>query len=69
MKHLVTSLLIIISVTACHPHGGPRIDVRGHGYDINVGGHGNHGHGHHKHGKDHHKGYHCPPGHAKKGWC
>jgi hypothetical protein len=47
-------------LTACNASvDTPGATIRGDGYRIDLDGDGHHPHG----------GRHCPPGHAKKGWC
>ncbi len=66
LRTLTLCLMLSASLTACDKHGNiPGISVDGDGYRIDVDG----DHGHKSHGKYKHKKKHCPPGHAKKGWC
>lgn len=55
MFRLFLSSLLVLGLTACHAHHPKSVTVDGLGT---------------VHMEDgNHKGQHCPPGHAKKGWC
>jgi hypothetical protein len=56
MKILMTTLAAICLLTACHRGSA---EIEGDGYSIRTDSGGNYGS----------PARHCPPGHAKKGWC
>lgn len=57
MKNITATLLALALLSACHGSA----DIRGDGYRIKTNTH--------THGDYRDAPRHCPPGHAKKGWC
>tara|TARA_Y100000031_G_scaffold40119_1_gene45709 strand:- start:320321 stop:320485 length:165 start_codon:yes stop_codon:yes gene_type:complete len=54
MKLLILTMGVALALTACKTTVDPNVDVRGDGYNVELG--------------DDNRDF-CPPGHAKKGWC